>query len=490
MKKMLIAALIAVALGVLFWRMIRRTPGGPPPEETRASFTIEKAGTGTLLCFQESRIPLRGFRWVFSRSGRWLASQIITQSNRQQIVLFKDGYQVEDLFIPRPAGVKEGFFNFAELRDLVVVPNDVMILLYLPANPDGSELPLVIAIDLKTKETRWIHRAPGTRLALASDSKEDAVFLFGTKDPIVRLPINIQKGEKASNSLIRAFSKSIELPPEIPEVSNLLPTGSWTFLIAHKGGLSAYQGSQGWVHNPMPETRERRFKDSWSALARGNKRIWWQPWPGIILQVLANGSAVSTWNADCFPLPEPFTLDAKMVRFLGCDPDGKLWFALTAPDLTLVTAPSPSVVPTHAEDPAGTPPSEKPPSTQTPPLPEPPSPSMDPALREALQAHIDRGLDRLYCWDPLQRTLQRFVWTEAWSSLLPPSCVSLPRGDGNLDPSQGALALPSNRCLWWLPLRYLPLSNPIQTNKASDTDSAETAHLTIPTQPLRDKDRP
>ncbi len=467
MKKIVIAALIAVALGVLLWRMVRRTPGGPPPEEARASFNTDNAGAGKLLCFQESRIPLRGFRWLPCRSGRWVAAQIITQSNRQEVALFKDGNQTDDLFLQRPTGVKEGFFNFAEMRDLLVTPSGVMVALYVAADASSGELPLVIAFDLNTKETRWIHRAPGCRLALGGDTKDGAIFLYGSKDPIIRLPLELQKGEKLPRNGIRAFSKSIELPPEIQDVDDLIPTGSWSFLIAHRQGLSAYQGSHGWAHHPMPEPGELNFKDFRSTLAQGNKRIWWQPRPGIIMQVAADGSEMSTWDADCFPLSDPFTLDAKMLRFLGCDPDGKPWFTLAAPDLTSM-APSPSAAPTSAPPSPDTTKANEPPSAATPTQPETPSAPIEPTLRDAWQTHLGRGLDRLYRWDHIQRSLQRFVWTEAWSSLTPPSCINLPRGDGDLYPSRGAFALPSNRCLWWLPLSSLPLSQSTPTNKAKD----------------------
>ena len=215
------------------------------------TFKIEVYGPGTLLHYADGQTPLRALRWLAPLPGGIQAVQVLTQSDRQRLVLFQNGAMIANLLVPRPTGVREGFFNFAELREAIVLPGDVAVLLYRSTDASSGEMPLVIAMDLATQATRWVHRAPGEHFALGRDANSGCVFLFGPT-AILRLPLALQKGERIGEMPFRVGLKPIELPEEIKTPSDLLPTGPWSFLLAHGGGLSSYSENRGWKHWPTP----------------------------------------------------------------------------------------------------------------------------------------------------------------------------------------------------------------------------------------------
>ena len=80
-------------------------------------------------------------------------------------------------------------------------------------------------------------------MTLGGAGKDAAVFLWGRTTPLQRMPLALQKGEKEGVAPVRPGLKPYELPAEVGEISDLLPTGAWTFLVAHARGLSAFNGT-------------------------------------------------------------------------------------------------------------------------------------------------------------------------------------------------------------------------------------------------------
>jgi len=404
MKKLLLVILGAGLLGLGLWCTIRRRPGAlPAVEDAQSAFRVEAAERGLRIRYDDLQTPLRSLRWLAPLRNGYLVAQIVTQADRQRIALFKDGTLQAIYLIPKPEGVREGFFRLAELRD-ACVKEDVAVLLYGAAG--GEEPPLVVALDLGTKGLRWTHRALGEHLVLG----DGVVYLFGPQGPPVRLPLALASGEGTSPAGLRSTARVIPLPLEIQSVADLEPTGAWTFLLVHRGGLSTYRGSKGWLHRPMPEGDPGWFQGAQPTLGSDGQSYWWQPFPGLILQVLANGSPKATWPS--LPTAEPFARDAKLLHLLGVDGNGQLWFDLAVP--------SPSPAP-----PAPTPSA----STET--------QSGQGAAPETQDwsAYVNQGLGRLYRWDPRKQELQRF----SWSALTVPPGFPKPMNGLALAPEAGLL---------------------------------------------------
>jgi len=331
LKKILIPVLLLLALlSVGFWLLIRRGPAGSAPQESGVTFKIESFESGFLLHYADGQTPLRALRWLPPMEGGIQPVQVLTQSDRQRLALFPLGKPVSSVLVPRPPGVREGFFNFAELGDILLAPGDLAILLYRSADPTSGELPLILALDLNTQTLRWAHRAPGEHLALGGDAKEGAVFLYGASSPILRLPLALQKGEQLGNTPFRASVKAMDMPEEIKGLADLLPTSAWSFLAAHTGGLSSYGASKGWKHWPPTTGGPLTFSDARPTLAAA-KGYWWQPSPGRILQVKADGTPVHLYDASALAPGEPRSRDGALLKLCGADPTGGLWFTLATP---------------------------------------------------------------------------------------------------------------------------------------------------------------
>ena len=444
--KRFIATFIVVSLLISgLWWMTRRRPGGPPPENTLLAFKAERSGKGILLQYQDAQVPLRSLRWLSTSSDGLQFAQVINQSNRQQIAWFDHGVLQGFQIVPKPQGVRDGFFSFAELQDACLWPGDVAVLLYRAMDPASDELPLVLALDLNTQDIRWIHRAKGLRLIPTPGAKEGAVYLFGSKDPIVRLPITFQKTEQPSRSGLRSAAKSIELPPEVQEMGDLLPLGAWTFLVAHRGGLSTYLGVKGWTHQALPELAPVTFEDASPRLARG-KNLWWQPQPGLLVQLHADGTQGPIWTPAELTTPEPFTQDSALLHLLGIDAAGRLWFNLAAPQASI-----PAASPSQPAEPAAT-------QDAAPAQTSPEAPASD--LPARLQAYASQGIARLYVWNPEDRILKRLAWKEAIAALQPPTGFSALARMPELHPESDGFLFPSGSAAWWLALESLPLGDP------------------------------
>lgn len=430
MKKILLALLVLGLLAAGLCHATRRKPLALPDGDDLSVFKVEAAGTGTLISCSDPRTPLRTVRWVLPARPGTVIAQVATQNDRQQIEIFKDEKLMGSYLVPKPQGVRDGFFRLAELRDARMPADDLVVLLYAAQGTD--ELPLVVALDLAAKTVRWFHRASGERLALA----EEAIYLFGARTSPVRLPLALASGEQMSPAGARSSSRSFELPPDVLNVGALVPTGPSTFLLAHKGGLSAYMGAQGWIHQPLPEGDPGLFPGSAPALVGDGKRVWWQPFPGRVIQVASDATAKASWSSGALPAAEPFTKDGALLHLIGIDKGGLLWF-----DLAVPKNPAPS-----------SPPSD---SAQKPEEPNAPAPPEDWA------AYASRGLDRIYCWDPGKRQLRRL---RGGAVSVPPGFQRPPDGS-RLRPEADALVLENGSAAWLLRLSALPLGEPSATLK-------------------------
>ncbi len=461
MKRLLIPLVCLLALlGTGLWLLVRRRPVEIPPTETQATFRSEPFGSGLLIRYDDGQTPLRALRWLPPTRGGMQPVQVLTQSDRQRFLLFKDGAMISNLAVPRPAGVREGFFNFAELRDVIVVPGDVAVLLYRSADASTAELPLVIALDLSTQELRWVHRASGERLAFGGDGSESSVFLFGTGSPILRLPTPLRKGEQIGSTPFRPGVKALEMPEEIKELGDLLPTGARSFLAAHTGGLSSYSEAKGWKHWQPQEVASLAFPDFRPILAGSGRTYWWQPFPGAVTQVKADGTTIATYDSVALTPPEPWDRDGRLMSLKGVDPSGNLWFTLATPaELSPVATPGeppaqPNKAPGSLDDPGKAL------------APDPTATEPAPARDEQWITYVAKGLDRLYRWNPENRALSGTTLMDFWAALPLPQSLNRPKDFPIFAPESGHLLLESGSTAWLVPLESLPLKSGGPAGKA------------------------
>lgn len=441
-KALILSAALLLVLGGLgagaAWMMRRPAHAGPPEDEGAQSIAVRAEGPGFLLEMQDGGLPLRNLRWIGPVAGGAVVAQVATQSDRQQVAVVKDGKSLGLFPVPRPAGIGEGLFNHAELGEAVYVEGDALVLLYRPLAGGEGEAVMVLALDLASRSLRWCHRAPGDRLALGGSGKDAAVFLWGRAAPVQRLPLALQKGEKEGVSPSRPGLKPYEKPDEVGELSDLLPTGAWTFLTAHTKGLSAYNGTaKGWNHLAAPPPNPLGFPEPKGALAQAGKRYWWQPEPGAVIPVAADGTPVAEAEPPVLTVPEP-ALDAPMLKLFGGDAEGRLWFTLSAPALRALPAPKPA----QEGEPA-------------PPPPE--APVFTAAELLAWETHLRGDLGRIYVYDPAKKAMLRLAWAEAWRDLKAPEGFPRPAKAEGLRPAAGGALFVADRGAWWLPLSALPV---------------------------------
>lgn len=436
-----VAALLACLLGSLWW-LTRRRPGAVPPVDTpEMAFTTAPDSGGVRIQHQDPQTPLRALRWLPPLQGGFSLVQVVTQTDRQQLTVFKDGAYRETYLVPKPAGVRDGFFRLAELRSARLLEGDVAVLLYALPPGSSTEPSLVLALDLGTRDVRWTHRTAGEQLVL-SEIKDGVVYLFGPQSTPVRLPIATASGEKVNASGERSSARSIELTPEILRISDLEPTGAWTFLLAHDGGLSVYLGAKGWKHQTVPEGNPGLFPGATGILCAANKKYWWQPYPGTVLQILADGTPKALWSSRSLATAPPHEKDASLLRLLGADATGRLWFDLLPPS---------QPVPVAAEPPASTEATE---GAET--RPEPPAVQL-----EDWPGYVAQGLERIYAWDVEKRSLQRMRWAD----LATPTGFPRPAQGFRFEPSSGALFLENGDAAWTTPLVGFPFKDPSPVGK-------------------------
>lgn len=461
MKKILIPLICLFGLlGTGLWLLVRRSPVEIPLTETPAAFRIEPFGPGLVIHYADGQTPLRAMRWLAPVQGGIQPVQVVTQSDRQRLLLFQNATMVSNLLVPRPVGVREGFFNFAELHAAVVVPGDVAVLLYRSADASTGELPLVVAMDLSTQAMRWVHRAPGEHLALGGDSQEAAVFLYGSDSPVLRLPLALRKQEQLGSTPFRAAAKPIALPNEIKGVCDLLPTDAWSFLVAHTGGLSSYSENKGWKHWQPLSVATLTFVDAKPAVVGSGKTYWWQPFPGVVTQVKTDGTPIATYDAAALAPHEPWAKDAALLSLRGVDPAGNLWFTLAIPSEA-------SSVATPAETAEASPGrAESRDHSEAAPTPETPVAEPPPIANGSWTTYAAEGLDRLYRWNPERRILTGITQADFWAALALPPGVNRTTGFPAFDPASGHLLLESGPTAWLVPLEALPFKPTGSAGKA------------------------
>jgi hypothetical protein len=469
------AAALAVALAAgLGWAM-RRGPAGTLLEDEGSVFTVAPSGAGRFIKYQDNRTPLRAFRWVAPRADGFLAAQVLGQNDRQRVALFRDGTFRNLLLVLKPQGVDEGFWRSADLRDAVPAPGGLLVLGY-QAGDAAREEPLVVGVDEATQQVRWTWRGPFQRMVLAAGT-EQALYLYGGKEPIQRLPLAARPGAAPAAPV----AERLDLPPEVPEVDDLLPTGPGAFLAAHPGGLSYYRAGQGWTHYPVPGGDPGVPCVGWkSALAAAGRGAWWQPSSGTLVRVRWDGRMVSQWQGPSLP-DDPWSRDARLLRLAGADAEGNLWFDLATPAPGPAAPepappgpapPGPAAPGPAAPGPAAPGPAAPGPATPGPAAPGPAAPgpaataagtpgapgAQAPAPEEDWGAYAAQGLDRIYRWHPGDRALWRLSLGQAWAGLNPPPELAPPAPAAALAPRAGVLLAESGRSAWWLPLAALPLA--------------------------------
>lgn len=431
----MVAGLVMALAGGGLWWALRRPPAGTPLEDPGSGFSVQKSGPGRLITYQDAQVPLRAFHWMAPLPGGILAAQVLTQNDRQRVAWFRDGVARDPILVLKPVGVADGFWRFAALREAALAQDGTMLLLYQPGDPGSREPSLALALDLASQQVRWFCRGGFTRMALTPG--QDAVYLYGGNSPILRLAL--------SQTSLHPIPAAIDLPPEIPEPDELLPTGGSGFLVSHRNGLSAYRGTEGWTHFPQPGERGLDCLNWKSSLARAGKDIWWQAAPGRLVKVRADGRTALEWQGE-WPAEDRFKQDASLLRLLGADPAGCLWFTLATPAPQAAKPAPEAPAPSEAEHATAKAPAESA---------EAPNPAPDWA------GYAAAGLDRLYRWNPSRRTLERTDLTRAWAGLKPPPTVLPPVPGLGLAPAAGTLLAEGMRCAWWLPLEALPLE-PVQ----------------------------
>jgi len=415
MRRLLICAGVILALlGCGLWWSLRRQPSAAPLDDQASAFTVQASGPGRLITFQAAQIPLRSLRWLAPLPGGIVAAQVLSQNDRQRVALFRDGLAQDTLLVLKPVGVSDGFWRFAALKEAAAAPGGTLLLLYQAGDQGSAEAPLALALDLASQQVRWFVRGDFSRLALTPGA--DAVYLYGGKGPIQRFALN--------QATVHPAPATIDLPAEIPQVDELLPTGGTGFLVSHRNGLSCYRAKEGWTHFPMPEARGVDCQNFRSGLARAGKDIWWQAVPGQLVKVRADGTAGLAWQGE-LPAEDAFAKDARLLRMLGADPAGNIWFALATPAPTAAVA-----------------------------QPDPPA-DAEAAPAEDWGAYAAAGLDRLYRWNPARKTLARISLPSLWPALHPPPGVLPPAPGQGMVPAAGALLAEGVRCAWWLPLQAL-----------------------------------
>lgn len=436
MKRILLPALavLLLALGLGAGFLLRRRPGGPPSRDLdHPLFLVQPQGRGDDLAFQPSEVPIRSLRWSRPLPGRAVVAQVLTQSNRQQAILFVDGHLQASLTLERPADVPASVFHFAELVDAAYLPGRLLLLLYR-TSPSG-EVPLLVAWNLQTAAVQWVYRGPGDRLALSPDGR--CVFVFGPEAPVQILPLARQDGLL----LARTTPILVELPPNSPGFTDLLATSSSRFLAVDATGLYAWQAGA-WTQVPAPARSPLGFSTYGARLAGTGDSLWWQPEPGQLIQVGADGHT-TTPVALSGLVSGPQAQDGTLLRLLGADPRGGLWFTPVIPDFTTPPSPGPGVPAIPQPEPA-------------------PVSSADAtlSLRDTWDPYLKAGLGRIYRWQPGAPAMAALAWSRVWNQLGAPPAIPCPGSDGGLAPEAEGCLLGGQEHRWWLPLAALPVDQP------------------------------
>jgi hypothetical protein len=461
---LVIAGALAVVAGAGLGWAVRRQPARASLADEADGFAVTASGAGRLIQFQDTRVPLRAFRWLPPQPGGVLVAQVLGQNDRQRVAWFRDGVEQGLLLVLKPVGVADGFWNFAALDAAVPAPDGTLVLAYKAEPGTGADAPegrnpLVLGLDPASQQVRWWYRGSFEHLALGA-GPEPSLYLYAAKGPIARLalPKDPVQGPLAP-------VEKIDLPADLAQVDALLPTAPGRLLVAHPGGLAAWRRGSGWTTGTVVGERGLPCKDWKAALASAGAEAWWQPAPGTLVRVRPDGRAGAPWHAR-LPEDDPFAPDAQLLRLLGTAPDGSVWFDLATPAPANPAGPAAPAA-EGAPGAEGWTPEGRTPEGRTPAAPAPPGANPDATAEEDGEpggdgpgfdwaAYAARGLDRVYRWRPGAKELERVALAQAWPGLNPPAAVPAPGPGLRPAPAAGGLVAEGNRCAWWVPLAALP----------------------------------
>ncbi len=451
MKRLLLSlgALGIVALAGYAALHRSAAPSATTKGQDQSPFQSAPTGQGILIQYHPGDIPIRTLAWAKPLPDGTAVAQVLSQSGCQQVCLFQAGIPQAPLTLSQPDDVQGNAFDFAELQEAAQAAHHLLLLLYRTRQPETPALLIAWGLDQGTQI--WAYQGTGTHLTLSRNG--GTAFLFSPDGPIQALRMLDKEGHLLPTPTV----SQIPLPPGLVGLSDVLPTQGQNLLAAATGGLWAFQSGI-WSQHPAPQPSALGFAPGQGTLARTGDRLWWQPEPGGLLEVGADGTPLPPQDFSTL-LTGPQARDAALLHLLGADTHGALWFAPEAPafqpstaaipalpgDLPL-PAPAPSTEPSPT--PAGTAPAAVPPA----------SPS--PASPEAWAPYLQAGLARLYRWKPGEPTMQRFDWSSLWPGLGAPQDIPQPTDDGGLVPAAGGFLLGGQEHRWWLPLSALTAAQP------------------------------
>ncbi len=424
---LLVAGAATAGLYQLGKRQRGQAPAAAPA--TGALFTASPAGSGALFQLHAAADqPLRSVRFLPALTDGEVIAQVLTQTGDQLVGWFDDGKFMGTLRLQVPENVPQAFFRFANLEDAAVLPDRTLLLLYTDGTGGGSA-PWLMAVG-PDGATRWSVKGTGTGIALEP----------GGKSCLVWDAANLGRVSWSAG----ASFKALPLPDGVSVLDAVLPLAGGRMMLTHPGGMAMLNGGV-WTLTPLPDPNELSFPGSLGVLAPSGDAVYWQPRPGQLAKVAADGT-IAPIALTQLAAPTDRARDLALLRLVGSDSRGRLWFRLATPDLTVaphavaVDAPSPALAATAAL--TGSSPAPAPSAAAEAPAPFDPAPWMD---------YLKGGLDRVYVWDPKVNALTLVDWKARWAALGAPSDFPLPL-PRSLQPQGGALLLDLDTRAWWLPL--------------------------------------
>jgi hypothetical protein len=387
-------------------------------------FTASPAGQGVLFRLQPAADqPLRSVRFLPALADGEVLAQVLTQTGDQLLGRFKDGRLAGTLRLQTPEDMPPAFFRFARLKDAAALGDGSLLLLY--GDGTGSDgAPWLMDVDGATQAVRWAVKAIGSRIALEP----------GGRSCLLWDSANLGRASWAKSPSFKA----LPLPDGISVLDAVLPRPGGHMLLAHPGGIALLMGGA-WTLTPLPDPGELSFPGTSGVLAPSGDAVYWQPRPGQLSKVGADGT-ITTVNLTQLVTPAGNERDLAMLRLAGSDSRGRLWFRLATPDFSVAPHPVQADQPSAAlQALAGS-------AASTPaPAPFDPAPWMD---------YLKNGLDRVYVWDTRVATLELVDWKAKWPALGAPADFPLPL-PRDLQPQGDALLLDLDTRAWWLPLDKL-----------------------------------
>ncbi len=426
------ALLILCAGAIGLYTLGKRQRGQAPTTgpATAALFTASPAGAGALFQLHAAADqPLRSVRFLPTLGDGEVLAQVLTQTGDQLIGQFNNGSFEGTLRLQIPNDAPQAFFRFAALEDAAVLPDRTLLLLYTDGTGGGSA-PWLLAI-APGGSTRWALKGTGTHIAVEP----------GGKSCLLWDAANLGRVTWTGSSSFKA----LPLPDGVSVLDAVLPLSGGRMMLTHPGGLALLSGGA-WTLTPLPDPGALSFPGSLGVLAPMGDAVYWQPRPGQLSKVAADGT-LALVDLTQLAVPSGHERDLALLRLVGTDPHGRLWFRLATPDLTvaphavIADAPSAAVAATAAltgSSPVSAPETPSPEAA----APFDPAPWMD---------YLKGGLDRVYVWDPKGSALTLVDWKARWAALGAPSDFTLPL-PRNLQPTGGALLLDLDTRAWWLPL--------------------------------------